>query len=259
MSAPIAILALILAGQPAFSPSKDRLELLAQAEKELAATPDSVEAILKAALARKMAGRYEESLDLLMSCKHVRCGMMLAIAASLTDDAPRMLPLLERFTTVRQPPQDKAAALRFYSQALVRSGRPTEAINAARGAIEAYDAPMMHLDLAVALFAAGRITEAEETLDAALDKMPGQPTALYWKYRCLKQRSTEQATAVARKAIAALSQSVSDKLQDRGDLHFLLAEVAADLGEAERSKTHREIAARLHVTRHWPAPAGRAE
>jgi hypothetical protein len=47
--------------------------------------------------------------------------------------------------------------------------------------------------------------------------------------------------------------SVTHTKSKRAHFHFLLADVAAELGEAQRARTHREIAARLHVTQHWPA------
>jgi tetratricopeptide (TPR) repeat protein len=213
------LVGLLVAAAPAFTASQERLDLLEAAEKELIAAPTDVPTIVKTALVRKMAGRYEESLDLLMSCKAIKCGMRLAIAVSMTDDAPIMLSFFEMLTRAPQRAEDKAAAFRLYSQALVRAGRPEDAVIAARKAIAEVDAPMMHLDLAVALFAASKLTEAEKELDGALVAMPKQEATLYWKYRCLKQRSDKQATTVARAAFDSLVASVSDKLQDRGDFH----------------------------------------
>ena len=111
---------------------------------------------------------------------------------------------------------------------------------------------MVHLDIAVALFAAQKFADSEIELDAVLSKAQRQPAALYWKYRCLKQRSDKDALLVGRVAADALVASVSNNLPDRGDLHYLLSDVAMDLGDTTRAEKHREIARRMGVTRTWP-------
>lgn len=250
-----ALLTLVLAATPAFTAPKDRLDLLEKAEAELAKSPDDAKLIVKTALARKMAGHFDESIDLLTSCKKTPCAMVLAVTLAMTDDAAQVVPLLEKLASVTtQAKEDQASSWRLLSQARLRAGRPADAVAAAQKAVDLVPAPMMVLDLAVAQFAAGQAAEAEASLDVVLAKAPTQQAALYWKYRCLDARGDKGAGAAARAAFDALVESVDGKLLDRGDLHFLLAEVATKLGEKAREARHREIARKLHVTRHWPEP-----
>lgn len=240
--------------QAAFEPTPEAVANLERAQKALEAAPTNPNAVVNAAVALKMAGRYDDAIALLGSCQANVCSVVAAMAAAMSDDAPEVLHFFEQWTGAQQPPGDRAAAFRFYSQALVRAGQPKEAVAAARFAIAAQDAPLMHLDLAEALIAAGQWKEGEAELDAVLAKVPKHQATLYWKFRCLARRGDPKARDVAKEALQALTESVNGKLKDRGDLHFLLSEVAGDLGDVATAVKHRVIAERLHVTRHWPDP-----
>jgi tetratricopeptide (TPR) repeat protein len=242
------------ATEPAFEPTPEAVANLERAQKALEAAPTNPNAVVNAAVALKLAGRYDDAIALLGSCQANLCGVVAAMAAAMSDDAPEVLHYFEQWTGAQQPPGDRAAAFRFYSQALVRSGQPKEAVAAARFAIAAQDAPLMHLDLAEALIAAGQWKEGEAELDTVLAKVPKHQATLYWKFRCLAHRGDPKARDVAKEALSALTESVNGKLRDRGDLHFLLSEVAAELGDVATAVRHRVIAERLHVTRHWPDP-----
>lgn len=195
----LALLTIALAVAPAFPVPKDRLDVLEKAEAELAQAPDDPKRIIKTALARKLAGHFDESVELLRSCKQPSCSMLLSVLLAMTDDAGEVVPLLEKLASVTpQAKEDQASSWRFLSQALVRAGRPDEAIAAAQKAVALVPAPMMVLDLAVAQFAAGQLKEAEASLDAVLAKAPTQQAALYWKYRCLESRGDQAAQAAAR-------------------------------------------------------------